>query len=62
MDQEKKSMYIYSIILIVFALIIVYIIQSGVLEEIYIYIRNMFTEQANKDIHFLKYIYFCTII
>jgi uncharacterized membrane protein len=56
MDQEKKSMYIYSIILLIFALIMVYIIQSGILEEIYWYIKNIFTEQNNASFKPVKLI------
>ena len=56
MDEEKKSMYRYSIILIFFALIIVYIIQSGILEEIYKYIKYMFTDQNNAFLKNIKFI------
>jgi len=57
MDQEKKSMYIYSIILLAFALIMVYIIQSGILGEIYWYIKNIFTEQNNASLKPTKLIF-----
>ena len=56
MDEEKKNMYRYSIILIIFALIIVYIIQSGILEEIYGYIKYMFTDQNNASFKNIKFI------
>lgn len=57
MDEEKKGMYRYSIILIIFALIIVYIIQSGVLEETYRYIMNMFTKQTDSSFKTVKFIF-----
>ncbi|MCF8002304.1 MAG: hypothetical protein K9K76_10675 [Halanaerobiales bacterium] len=56
MDEEKKNMYRYSIILIFFALIIVYIIQSGLFEEIFRYIKYMFTEQNNASFKIVKFI------
>lgn len=50
MEEEKKSMYRYSIILIIFALIIVFIIQSGILEEIYRYIKSLITQRTNINV------------